>query len=340
VQPLVQISGSGLVTSLGLSTAATTAAIRAGLSNAQLTRFIDWGGEWIAAHVVPIDAPDRRAKLLRMAALAVDECLKSAKSLSDAGTALILCLPEPTRPSTGEPLDGTAIEQLAAALNTGFSTQSATIAGGRAGGLVGLQRARTLLHEGKADAVLVVGVDSYVDWPALSSLEDRHRLLTSKNSNGFIPGEAAAAVLVTRAQPGIALRCEGLGFASEAATIDSEMPLRADGLVDAIRAAAHDAHCGPQDYELRIAALSGEHYFFKEAALAVSRLVRAPKADEDFWHPADCIGEVGSAAGPLAIATAAAACANGHARASRILYHVSGDGPERAAAFFRYGALQ
>jgi 3-oxoacyl-[acyl-carrier-protein] synthase I len=336
----LQIAGSGLVTSVGLSAASAAAAIRAGLSNAQLTRFMDWGGEWIAAHVVPIEAPNPRAKLLQMAATAIGECLASVARESRIGTALVVCLPEASRPSTGYEVGESVVAELSTMVGTHFSTYSSTIAAGRVGGFVGLHHARTLLYEGKADAVLVAGVDSYVNWPALSHFEDRYRLLTSKNSDGFLAGEAAAAVMVTRPVPGTALRCDGLGFAKESATIDASLPLRADGLVEAIRGAARDADCRPRDFELRISALSGEHYYFKEAALAVSRLIRDPMSEAELWHPADCVGEVGAAAGPLAVALAATACAKGYVTATRILCHLSNDGAERSAAFFSYGMLQ
>ena len=336
----LQLVGSGLVTSVGLSTAAAAAAIRAGVSNAQVTRFMDWGGEWMVAHVVPIEAPNPRAKLFKMAATAIDECLASVARESIAGTALILCLPEPSRPSAGNEVGESGIAELSNMVGATFSPHSFTIAAGRVGGLVGLHHARALLDEGKADAVIVAGVDSYVNWPALSHFENQYRLLTSKNSDGFLPGEAAAAVMVARPAPGTALRCEGLGFAKESATVGASVPLRADGLVEAIRAAARDAVCGVQDFDLRITALSGEHYYFKEAALAMARLVRDPMPDADLWHPADCVGEVGAAAGPLAMILAATACAKGYAAASRILCHLSNDGAERSAAFFSYGMRQ
>jgi 3-oxoacyl-[acyl-carrier-protein] synthase-1 len=336
----LEITGSGLVTSVGLTSAAAAAAIRAGLSNAELTRFMDWGGEWMAAHVVPLEAPDPHTKLLTMAATAIEECLRSATREPNINIAMALCLPEASRPGTGHELGVSTIGEVAAMLGTRFSTHSCVITAGRVGGFVALHRARTLMSEGKADAVLVAGVDSYVNWPALSHFEDRYRILTSRNSDGFLPGEAAAAVMVARPKSGVALRCEGLGFASESATIDTDLPLRADGLVEAIRAAARDADCQPQDFELRISGLSGEQYYFKEAALAMSRLIREPGSEADLWHPADCTGEVGAAAGPLAIAIAATACAKGYASASRILCHLSSDGSERSAAFFSYGMLR
>ncbi|GGD74541.1 hypothetical protein [Caballeronia grimmiae] len=336
----LEIIGSGLVTSVGLTSAAAAAAIRAGLSNAQITRFMDWGGEWIAAHVAPIEAHDPHTKLLKMAATAIEECIWRAALEPDMNIAMVLCLPEASRPSTGHELGASAIGEIATLLGTRFSTHSCVITVGRVGGFFGLDRARTLVYEGKADAVLVAGVDSYVNWPALSHFEDRHRLLTSRNSDGFLPGEAAAALMAARPRSGVALRCEGLGFASESATIDTDLPLRADGLVEAIHAAARDADCRPQDFDLRISGLSGEHYYFKEAALAMSRLIRDQGSDADLWHPADCTGEVGAAAGPLGIAIAANACAKGYASGSRILCHLSSDGTERSAAFLSYGMLQ
>ena len=78
----------------------------------------------------------------------------------------------------------------------------------------------------------------------------------------------------------------------------------------------------------------------KEAALAVTRLIRDPMSEAELWHPADCVGEIGAAAGPLAVTLAATACAKGYAAATRILCHLSNDSAERSAAFFSYGMLQ
>ena len=60
--------------------------------------------------------------------------------------------------------------------------------------------------------------------------------------------------------------------------------------------------------DLRIADLSGEQYYFKEATLAVARTLRQRKEEFDIWHPAECVGEVGAVAGICVIALADAAC--------------------------------
>src|SRR6185436_18446469 len=46
----------------------------------------------------------------------------------------------------------------------------------------------------------------------------------------FIPGEAGAAFLIGPPNAGKGLLCLGFGFAMEKATIESEEPLRADGM--------------------------------------------------------------------------------------------------------------
>src|SRR6185312_5882884 len=97
------------------------------------------------------------------------------------------------------------------------------------------------------------GVDSFLVAATLNAYEANSRLLTSDNSNGFIPGEAGAAVLLgppgTAGQP--ELRCLAIGFGREKATVDSEEPLRAEGLVEAYRAMRADGGVTLDDAEYR-----------------------------------------------------------------------------------------
>jgi 3-oxoacyl-[acyl-carrier-protein] synthase-1 len=117
-------------------------------------------------------------------------------------------------------------------------------------------------------------------------------------------------------------------------------PLRAEGLTTAIKAALRDSGCELHDIDFRITDISGEQYFFREASLALSRSIRKPKAEFDLWHPADCIGEVGAAAGVALVATALTACAKSYAKGPRILLHASADSEIRAAAIMAWtGAM-
>jgi 3-oxoacyl-[acyl-carrier-protein] synthase-1 len=132
------------------------------------------------------------------------------------------------------------------------------------------------------------------------------------------------------------LLCTGIGFGKEKAHIDSEEPLRADGLSAAIKGALADAGCQLHDLDYRIIDLSGEQYYFKEAALALGRILRQRKEEFDLWHPAESIGEAGSVAG-IAVATVAdAACRKAYAAGPNILAHMANDAGERAAVVLQF----
>ena len=72
--------------------------------------------------------------------------------------------------------------------------------------------------------------------------------------------------------------------------------------MQAIRAALIEAGVALKDCDYRIADVNGEQFRFKEAALAITRLLRDTKVLFSLWHPADCIGEVGAATLPAMLA--------------------------------------
>jgi len=162
------------------------------------------------------------------------------------------------------------------------------------------------------------------------------RLLREDNSNEFMPGEGAGALLVGDPSGKMELLCTGVGFGSEAAHIHSEEPLRADGLVMAIRSALTEAGRVMHDFDYRITDLSGEQYYFKEAALALSRTLHEPKEEFDVWHPAECTGEAGALAGASIICLADAACRKAFTMGPNIVAHMSNDGGERAAVLLQF----
>lgn len=335
--PTIAIAGTGLVTSIGLSAPATCAAIRAKVTNPTETRFFDSTGNWIVAHQVALEKPWRgRVKLARMAALAIDECLGAAAMPEGRALPMLLCVAEKERPGRLAGLDEQLFGEIEHELGIGFGPGSAVIAQGHVGVAVALAQARTLVHEQHAAQVLIAAVDSLLAGQTLAAFDAGDRLLTGQNSNGFIPGEAASAMLV--AQPGAAtpieLVCAGIGFGLETATIGSGQALRAEGLCTAIRAALAQAGCEMHDLDYRIADVSGEQYQFKEAALALSRILRKRKEEFYMWSPADCIGEVGAAAGPAICALGSMAACKAYAEGPRLLCHFGNDAGQRAALVF------
>jgi 3-oxoacyl-[acyl-carrier-protein] synthase-1 len=336
-EPLA-VLGTGLVTAVGLSAPAACAAIRAKVANPRESRVRDSAGEWIMSCPVPLDEPrDGPARLARMAAMAIEESLEGVPREQWPAVPLLLCVAEADRPGLAAGMPARLLGDIEGELAARFAPQSGVIPLGRAGIASALQRARLWVHEEEAPLVLIAGMDSLLTPAQLTALDSAERLLTSANPDGFVPGEAAGAVLVGR--PGAAgqLVLKGVGTAVEQATLASGEPLRAEGLVRAIRAALAEAGCDLHDLDFRVTDLSGERYYFKEAALAVVRILRQGKEAFDLWHPAECTGEVGAAAGPVAIAVAEAACRKGYAPGHNVLIHLSSDAGERAALVLGFG---
>jgi 3-oxoacyl-[acyl-carrier-protein] synthase-1 len=332
----VAIVGSGLVTAVGLSAPAACAAIRVGISGLIETRFM-FAGEWLlGCHVALNERWRGRDKLIRMAVAAIKECLETAPRARPAEIPILLCVAEDNRPGRLSGLDATLLRDVQAALGVTFHDESGVIASGRMGGVRALDQARTLIDKGRPYAI-VAGVDSLLVGPTLTEYNNRRRLHTADNSDGFFPGEGAAAVLVTHASHARPeLQCLGTGYGTEPAPLDSDKPLRAEGMVEAFKAALAESSATFAHLDYHIADISGEQYGFKEAALALTRVLRIRKEQFYMLHPADCIGEVGAAIVPVMMAVALAAGQKHYARGPGALCHVASDASERAAIVLRY----
>jgi len=332
----LDILATGMVTGVGFSAPASCAAIRCAIDGFNETRFM-FDGEWLIGCPVPFEEGWRgRERLLQMVVPAIAECLSGVPPTAPEKTALLVCLAEEDRPGRLAGLDDSMLAEVQSRLGVRFHSSSKVLSAGRVGGVDALKLARELAGKGP-QSVIVAGVDSYLVGETLTWLHQRRRILTASNSDGFIPGEAAAAVLLAPAREPSAggLRCVGLGFGAEPAPLDSEKPLRADGLVQAIRGALADASTSFEQLDYRLADVSGAQYSFKEAALAIGRTVRPVKPQFPLWHPADCTGEVGAAAVPLILAVAEAAARKRYAPGAGVLCHFAADGERRAALVLR-----
>jgi len=333
------ITGVGMVTGVGLSAPASCAAIRCAIDNFQETRFMDNGGEWLMGCEVPLEQPWRgKAKLLKMTAMAIRKCLQGNPHINPKVTPLMLCLSEHERKGRVIDDDNQFFLDLQEELSLEFHEKSRVVARGHVAVAVALKHARVLIQELNVSHVLIAATDSLLVGPTLAHYEEHERLLTSIHSNGFIPGEAGAALVV---ESGVArqenqLVCRGLGFGVEKAHVYSEEPLRADGLVAAIRESLEDASCEMGDLDFRITDISGEQYYFKEASLAVLRLLRKRKETFGIWHQADCVGEVGSALGAVMLIVAKLACEKAYAKGNHMLLHL-GDAAWSTGSVSKHG---
>ena len=328
------ITGTGMVTGVGLNAPASCAAIRCAIDNFQETRFMDNGGEWIMGCEVPLEEPWRgQTKLIKMATAAIRECLEGNQQIKPEATPLLLCLSEHERKGRVIDDDNQFFLDLQDELGVAFHEKSRVIAKGHVAVAVALKHARNLIQELKVKHVLIAATDSLLVGATLAHYEEHERLLTSNNSNGFIPGEAGAALVVepvTAGQEG-QLVCVGLGVGIEESHVYSEEPLRADGLVAAIRESLGDADCEMGDLDFRITDLSGEQYYFKEASLAVLKTLRKRKQEFGIWHPADCIGEIGSVLAAVMLTVMKVACEKEYSKGNKVLAHLGNDDGKRSA---------
>ena len=330
----IAITGSGLVTSVGNNSASTCAAIRCSLDNVTETGFTDAAGEPIRACLTELDETSQgESRLVMLAAAALQECLDSDQTIDTTLTPLILCLPERERP--GRPINNdddffAAVEHK---LGRQFSHQSRILTHGHIAAAVALRNARHILdNDPSIQHVLIASADSLITKESLAYLEENHRLLSSDNSDGFIPGEAGAALIIKRtSDTPKSMHCLGLGFSMETAPILSGKPCRAEGLSVAIRNAIEEAQIPMQDMAYRITDLSGEHYYFREAALALSRTLRVFREEFDLLHPADCVGDTGTTLGIIILAYQRLVFLIQPPELPQVLVHLSDDDGKRAA---------
>ena len=332
----LNIVNTGLMTAVGLSAPRACAAIRAKLANPTETGFIGADGKRLRAHQVPLRAEWRgRRKLITMAGCAVLEALDPVADSDDESIPLLLCLAEPARPGRIVDLEQSVFSGLQAQTGLRFhGTQSRMVPRGKVGPLIALAEAAKILNAGHARHVLILATDSLLTGPTLEVYGAQRRLLNQANSNGFMPGEAAGAVLVTRGGA-TGLECLGLGFGLEAASFYTEEPLRADGMTVAIRNALADAGLTLAQIGYRICTLNGEQYWFKELDLACSRLLRGRHEFMDLWHPAESVGDAGAALTVVGLSVALTAAQKGYAAGDPVLLTASNEDGACAAAVFR-----
>jgi 3-oxoacyl-[acyl-carrier-protein] synthase-1 len=306
-----------MVSPVGLSAAASGAALRAGVAGFGELPYRDSVGEPVVGATVPglpLRQP-RTHRLLDILTVALQDCLIGVDIPRHQPIPLLVGLAEQGRPGGGAELAGQIVSVLDARLGRRFHPAlSRVFSIGHTSTFAALRIARALLEDAAVPACLVCGVDSYVNAPSLLWLERTLRLKTPLNSDGVIPGEAAAAILVQRERPaGARVRIAGLGFGLEKASVLDEDPLLGLGMTEAARAALKEAGLGWHDTHFRLSDVTGESYGFRELALAEARLARVRLEKHPIWHPADSIGDCGAAAGLVLLVMGRRALDHGYA---------------------------
>jgi 3-oxoacyl-[acyl-carrier-protein] synthase-1 len=344
----VLIAGVGMVSAVGLSASETAASVRSGTMRFSETPFRDKHFEPFTLALVPDaglpeitnETPLRRAssredRLLGLATRALRECLAAlAGDLPRGAIPLILALPEM---ETRLPLDRQRFvrriaTQLGGAIDHRRCDASHT---GRAGGLAAVGHAVALLQAGYAEFIIAGGVDSYVDLHVLGTLDMEQRVKSSTNLDGFIPGEGAAFLLLTRASVAATRRIpvratlSPVALGSEAGHLYSAEPYRGDGLATTLAQLLSSGFSSVPVADV-FSSMNGESHWAKEWGVGYARNRGLFESEAKMHHPADSFGDTGAASGPLMVGLAALGVAAGYRRSPSLVY-ASSDRGGRAA---------
>jgi 3-oxoacyl-[acyl-carrier-protein] synthase-1 len=346
----MSILGLGMVSSLASGAAFNASAMRCAYDGFTQTSFNRPG-----SHEPLIGAPVPEellggdfcgvTKLTKMAYLAVEEAIEPLP-LNHEGLLVIFCLPEkyPTSYFNNETAFQTILDDLFHQIAIGeLHPDSCALWKHRCGFTSALSTAKNYLYTHNHEYALIVTLDSLIIQSVIGHhggdlYGEKERLLGANNPDGFIPGEAATAVLLSKPNKHPAdVHILGIGEAEEVATIGHEEEvLRGIGLSQAINQAAQDAGINVHETDFRVASMSGESYFFTEASHAQFRTLKKKVETHPLWHPATHIGEVGASIGGAMLIMTYYALLEGYAPGPTALCHISNDDKQRGAFIMQH----
>jgi 3-oxoacyl-[acyl-carrier-protein] synthase-1 len=345
--PLIENAGG--LCAVGRGMAQIHASVRAGLGAFRATSIHDRHFEPITMALLPEDELEplaeaiegrvytsRLRRMLRLAAPALRESVALLPADRSA-IPLFLALPElrpGARPIGNAEIFSAFAEQSGVALD---GARSGLFPSGRAAALLALRAGARFLAEQRADAVLVGGVDTYLDLALLAELDAEGRILGQRVMDGFVPGEGAAFVLLRapaatsteERPPSVALL--GVATAEDPGHRYSSEPARGEGLAHAMDSLFTAMPSPTAAIESVFAGFNGESFQAKEWGVARLRHTDrfAPAARID--HPADCFGDAGAALGALLLALAHAALIRGNRKGPALVF-ASSDREQRGCA--------
>lgn len=335
----LQIITTGMCCAVGYNTEAACAAMRAGMDHFRETLFTDYQGNLIiGAELYGIQhwGVSRMAWMFQQVLL---ECMDKNQHLIPKETCLILITPELDRPDNYAEWSQDIFQMCTQ--QHGFHGSSCALSLGKIGIIPALAYANQQLLNSDINQVLIVGVDSFFTSSTISHYLNTQRLLTTDNEDGFIPGEAAGAIVVTlpnRQKSGLIIN--GMGQAEEPAHIlQDNYPNRANGLFQAICAANADCGSPLTNTLFHMSAIGNESFYFKEIELAISRSLEHKVADYPHIMLSSSLGEVGAASGPLILAYLSSVMRRSDGPGHKGLIHFSDDSGRRAAARVEWQAI-
>lgn len=279
---------------------------------------------------IPAHLPGMSPPQIRLLKLATFALLDLKPQLPQCALPLFLAGPENYYPGCG--VNQPFISNLVKATNVELDyNHSRYLAKGRAGVMEALAAAFNYFETTGADYALVGGIDSFYDLRTLGILQERNRLAGEEIVDGFVPGEAAAFLLVASPQVRPHLRVRPLmklhkpGITYEGGHLLTNLPYRAGALAPAATTAITRAR---GTVNRIYSSENGESHYTSEVSLMVIRNQQRLIPDCPIFRPAECFGDLGAA---FPIAAMALASVDMQAQAGNTLVVASSDGGLRGA---------
>ncbi len=336
----VAILALGAVTSVGLSPAETATSVRAGVCRFAATPYPGRYQDPLVMGALPDELlapadplvgsfPDISARQRRLLRLGGQALAHLAKDLAGKEpVTLFLAVPEHSAEderTDNRDLLNLLSEQAGVKLNL---PASKLFPMGRAGGIVALKEAVQTLAAGTRHHLLVGGVDTYRDRWLLQKLDREGRISSPVNSDGFIPGEGAAFLLLStwrsaqHAGVPILGSIGGIATSFETGHLYSDQPYRGEGLASAFTSLFASQGDG-EPVGAVYAGFNGESYPAKSWGVAYLRHSHRFRENIRFEHPADCIGDTGAAMAPLMVMLAVIGMRAGYRAAPSLVWCLS-----------------
>jgi 3-oxoacyl-[acyl-carrier-protein] synthase-1 len=314
-------------TPVGLNAAASTAAVRAGISQVRQHPFmVDRIGNPLVAAFdarLPLESfGDDRVEALWKSVSSQLAHLHSLARRYRVGTSIGLPALRPGCPPTPTWTAGNAVGRG----HAGFATL--------------LRDALRQVREGQVDIAVVGAADSYLHADTLDWLEDHQYLARSGVRGGFPPGEGAAAIAIaderTRASLGLASLAEIDAVVTHVETMDAaaDEGLQGVALSQVYRDLGGRLRDGGQFDHVYID-LNGERARSTDYAFALLREGHRFRDGARYNSPVSQTGELGAALGAFNCVRAAISLARGLDRGEHTLISSSSWGGQRGGILLR-----
>ena len=317
------ILGLGAVTPVGLTAPQTCAAIRAGISafSEGIPRLPP--KEPVVCATIPARQILKRTPqdwFINLAVRALKEAAAAISNVDLEKTAIFIALPDAIREhealSAQEPIN--FIRAVESRLNIKFHPKSFAVQEGSAASFKFLMEARELLNDGEVKYCLVGAVDSLVNIKDVEHLEKCARLHQgAANSQGVIPGEGAAFVLLGKATDLRSIKpianILGIGIGRESDIVTGERYSTGLGLRKALDNTIQDADCKESEIVFRVSDMNGERYRAWESMISTTRFYRTRREHLETWYFASSVGDMGAASGLLGVVVASTGIQKGYA---------------------------